>query len=434
MEDPSAWRPWPGGGARPAAALLAQVAGTALELPLAGLVLRHQLWTTLQPLPDARALTERGLPVPAELLAAGADNLPDRARVRRWLQSPTGAAAERAARALLVEAADCVDPELQPILAGIQAGHAHLDGVQAFGALLASTVPAPPDRFDEDAAAGAAWLLEAGRIEAVAEVQRWPPGHDGVLREHRWLAAHIRLLLHLGGLDQSGPLLRLFEALPAAPLRWYEGWPGIPPDSDSLGTWLRVAAAVGRADDPRIASWCGPLHDPAAPTLPGTWLATSTEQPAWGGDRCGGVQAALVLGLEAARPPGWRALAGRLLDDNAPSWHYPEPVAAAWQAEARRALGREAPSPPLVVGADADPLAIAAAVPSCVAEGDRSIVRTALRALARLQRPDGSWPACPYFLIPGKPPRRADRFLSPEVTTATCVRAMMLGARFLEAS
>lgn len=322
VPPPAQWRPWPGGGPVPPADL-APRCGPTLARALAGLALRHQLWTRLAPLPAPAACAARGLPLPAELVGIGATSLPDRARLRRWLDSPAGQEAERAARAALLQAAaqESETNDQRGILAGVRAGHAHLDGVQRFGSLLAATVPAPPDAFAEDAAAGAAWLLRPGRIALVAEHQRWPPGGGAPLTEHRWLAAHLRLLLHLGGLDQTAPLAALFGALPAAPLRWYEGWAGIPPDSDSLGLWLRVAGALGQGADPRVAAWCAPLAALPAGALPGTWLG-GAEAPAWGGDRCGGVQSALALGLLAARPAGWRAWVPRLVAAAAPAWHY----------------------------------------------------------------------------------------------------------------
>lgn len=430
MAPASDWRPWPGGGPALPNSLRLRAAGTPVAPLLAGLELRHQVWTSLAPLPSAAACAAAGLPLPGELIAAGADNLPDRARVRRWLDSPEGRAAERAARSRLSALATTDDSALEELVSGVHAGHRHLDGVQRFGALLAGTVPDPADDFGGDAQAGAAWLLEPGRIEAVSETQRWPPAGDQPLREHRWLAAHLRLLLHLGGLDQSDQLAVLFDALPAEPPRWYEGWTGIPPDADSLGLWLRVAGVLGRRDDRRLQRWLAPLR--ALPTRPppGTWLLPEGEPPAWGGDRCGGVQAALALGLCSARVEGWSDRVQAILDNPAPAWHYPEAVAQAWLAEAALAAGRTPPLPSLEVGRDADPLALAMAVPVLVDGGaPASEVRAGLRALARLQRPDGSWPASPYFLIPGKPPRRADRFLSTEVSTAACVRAMMRGAR-----
>lgn len=429
MSSPSDWRPWPGGGPTPPEALRLRVAGTPLAPLLAGLALRHALWTSLEPLPSAERCAAVGLPVPAELLGAGADNLPDRARIRRWLDSPAGRAAEHAARARLQAAASPDDQSLAQLFAGINAGHDHLDGVQRFGALLASTVPDPPDDFSADAEAGAAWLLEPGRIESVSETQRWPPSGSRPLREHRWLAAHLRLLLHLGGVDQREPLGALFDALPEEPPRWYEGWRGIPPDADSLGLWLRMAGELGRREDPRLASWLAPLQALPAHCPPGTWLLPEGEPPAWGGARCGGVQAALALGLLAARPEGWSDRVQVILDNPDPAWHYPEAVARAWLAEAALAAGRTPALPAIEVGHGADALALAVAVPVLIDGGAPApTVRAGLRALARLQRPDGSWPASPYFLVPGKPPRRADRFLSTEVTTAACVRAMMRGA------
>lgn len=455
-DDAPLWRPWPAvagtvpPGAVPWAALPSALHHPALRPCWRGLALRAAVWTSTEPLPVRTACLAVGLDLPCALIAGGADNTPDRARLRRWLATPEACTRQRSARQALHEQAratltlDNASPEALAGLDHLAAAHGFLDGVATMGGLLAGAVPAHRDQFAEDAHQGALWLLQPGRLDHIAEHQAWPlPEATGPLREHRWLEAFVRMQLHLGGMDQSEPLTALFDALEPAPLRWYEGWGGIPPDTDSLGVWLRVAGLLGRPTDPRIDAWLAPLRQ-LAPEIPaGTWLPTEAEaDPAqWGGQHCRGVQAACALGLIAIAPKA-EALRARVLVAAAKvqaAWHYPPDVAQAWAAEAwwaARTCGiapaGPAPVEPLVRDCSS-PQALAAGIPAAIArDADIDDIVAILRTLARAQRPDGSWPPEPLFVIPGKPPRRAARLLSPEVTTAMCVRAMMLGVRRLK--
>ena len=57
------------------------------------------------------------------------------------------------------------------------------------------------------------------------------------------------------------PRLRaLLARLPAAPLRYYGDWDRLPPDCDSLGLFLTLAAQLGGVAPAKVAAWLSVLR------------------------------------------------------------------------------------------------------------------------------------------------------------------------------
>ena len=324
-------------------------------------------------------------------------------------------------------------PAVERLNAGLQAALHHVAGVAAMQALVA-----PPPLLSDPRTwtAATAWLQS--RAPTVVEHQAF--GFDGApapRTETRWLDARVALALHRSGLDQTARLTALLDRVGTAPPRWYDGWEGIPPDADSLATWLDVAHALGR---PVPSGWLTPLLALGRRPSP-TWFDHGAS--VWGGPDCAAVRCRLTAALLRVNIPSLNNVLEANLTDltgrapGADSFHYPPPralgfaleVAALWTASGRpvdqawvhatheratRALVGPTPPP--------GPMATATLAAGLARLDGRAVALSpALRYLERTQRPDGSWLAEPAFVIPGRPPSPSTFLHSRALTTAVCV-------------
>jgi hypothetical protein len=393
--------------------------------------------------------------------APGAPPGADRAALLRHLLDPAGQAVlQDALRRADAGAAAAGLPRLGAALAAAAQG---ARGALIFAGFAASVAAPPPHDPAADLRAALAWLRRPGRIALAAEAQAFGVAGSGPLRESRWMQAFVRLHLDEAGAPGQRPALRrIAEAAGAAPLRWYHGWAGIPPDADSLGVYLRVAARCLPRDDPRPATWLSALREAVPQGTPTpTWLCAPGEAaPPWGGPRCTAVLAACTRGLLAWDPAGLRPWICANIDElasvadvGAGAWHYPPDWARGWWARLcaeAAASGLPAPPPPppgqaaaaAEAGAGAAEVAVllsgelagpaplpARAIGPGGNTATNAAVRAAVRALARAQLPDGSWPASPVFIIPAKPPQPATRLLCATTTTAVVAHALALALR-----
>lgn len=418
-------------------------------------------------------------------LAGRRQAAPRRHELLHLLATPTARAVERAAwtAALLALSDDHLPAPLPGPLdgwrEGLRAAGCWLDSAASFRALATSVRPRsqPPtgaelDRVEE---AAAAFLLRPGGLRSTWEVQRWGVGeHEGPLYNRYFTEGVVEQALHESGRDRRAAITALLRELPAQ-LRWYrrcadpgEGgqgatWRGIPPDADSLGLALQLGAlAPGLAED-RATGWLGWLWAslPADRRLP-TWFYTapgggsSIEGPPWefASDDCTTVRLTCMTGLLASGLPGTLALVEDNLDFTLPRFAPGAPVgdffytaataelyllrfAARWTAA--RPQSPRTPQVQEVAASLAGRLAQAQepdggwGSPHQTAlrleglarwEGDPAALARGLRFLAEHQRPDGSWAASPFYLMPGKSLHHVDHLSSTEVTTALCLRAV----------
>lgn len=333
-------------------------------------------------------------------------------------------------------------PALAPLQAGLHQSLAWLCEVARLHGLVGRPPP-PPDPRTLPAARR--WLARPGRLDHLQEHQAFGFPDDPTERsETRWLRARTHLALHRSGLDQTPALVGLWAARPASLPRWYDQWAGIPPDTDSLGTWLEVATVLGA---PVPAAWHAALTHMVGPSP--TWLTPS--RPAWGGPDCATVRLRLTRALldhpELHGLPVVRANLADLLahPPGTRSWHYPEPRALAFALELAAALARVSPrlleGLPAAAWCDttrsraehcllwsaprAGPMAVAALAGGLLHLKPRTVaISPALRYLERTQRPDGSWDGEPAFVIPGRPPHPQTHLRDRVYTTAVVVEGL----------
>lgn len=350
---------------------------------------------------------------------------------------------------------------------------AALDRVETIAALHAlACLWRPPRReptsgdLRRDIEEAIAFLDRDPMLTGAWEVQRWGLGlHDEPLVEQIFPASLVLLALWEAGARRPASLLRAFEAAEPDNLRWYGSWQGIPPDADSLGMMLSVAALLPDRPTARVEGWLrllAPNVDPAGATP--VWFTRwpdgrpTLDEPirSWPFDRCATVRGHLLLGLLAWDPPGHArlieanlALLLRQFDDepehgdlfySAPYarliFHRvvdrlpaglvtPELEAA---VTARRQLDREAwANEQRADGSFGSPMKTAFALESLASDPTAALVAGAARRyLSGAQHPDGSWAAEDFYRMPGKSLDNIVYYRSVEVTTALCVRAMSL--------
>ncbi len=326
----------------------------------------------------------------------------------------------------------------------ISAQWRHLSGVATWTSLL----PAEAEHTDVHGAiaAATAWLERHG-FHAEEHQAFGLPGHPEPLTERRWLHMRVALAIQRAG-GSTSPLQALLDHLPSGLPRWYNDWDGIPPDTDSLGTALEAAFAVGDTD--RIHRLWDELTRAAAVDRPTpTWL--SDGPPRWGGPGCAAVRLRFVRALlETAgseqHPVLWANLDDMLAHPLLPRvFHYPTARVAGFALDAAR-IGIESNlSEPwasrvhdwlraLLQQVQADwpdrgpwrSVEGTAALLPTLARKRPHDARThqAVRRVVAAQLPDGSWPAEPAFVIPGRPPAASTWFHSRALTTATCLEGL----------
>lgn len=358
----------------------------------------------------------------------------------------------------------------------------YVEAALRFRGLAASIAPrtTPPDTEERRRCrqAAADFLQRPGALANTWEVQAWGVGeHPGPLVSPWFPPGLVLQALHEAGFDQTGPITALLANLPQE-LRWYahldrndpaaagrsgEVWRGIPPDSDSLGLMLQLQALVPALPPGRAEGWMRYLWAslPADHRIP-TWFyvapggGSSIEGPAWqyASNDCTSSRLTCLLGLLGSGLPG----ADGLVKDNlalllpaflepgrSGDFFYDEATADLGLLRLARAWIRHHPLDPFSELVRTSALSLThrllatqghdggwgsthgtAARLAGIAlwEGDDDALRRATRWLAEAQRPDGSWPAEPLYLMPGKSLHEIAYHSSFELTTALCLRAL----------
>lgn len=409
-------------------------------------------------------------------LAGRRDSLPRRMEILSLLGHPARRrrAEDIAERSLARARAHPWPPPVRQLLDALPAHADWLRSAAAFRGLAASIAPrsAPPDdgALDKMHAVALDFLTRPQALAGTWEVQRMGVGeHPGPLLA-RWFPEGLLLLcLHEAGVDQTEAIADLLRSLPDQ-LRWYlplsagaavgEPWRGIPPDADSLGLMLQLAALAPGLAPERVRAWLGFLFAslPADRRIP-TWFYTapgggpSIEGPAWeyASNDCNTARLTCMTGLLHSGIPEAEALAldnlelaagafdaegetgdfyyGRALAESAfhrfvevlGARHPRHPHLPAALALARRLALATAP---LDDGSFGDPQTTALRLEGLARFApDPEVLRRGLRALVESQRPDGSWLASPIYKMPGRTLHEVEWHRSAELTTAICLRA-----------
>ena len=265
--------------------------------------------------------------------------------------------------------------------------------------------------------------------------------------------------------DRSRSIRALLEEIPPGELRYYRDWRGIPPDADSLGLMLRLAAGIADAPRERIESWLSVMEENlGADCLPPVWFHLGpgglTHEPdrAWDGGDCTACLLSLSLGLAEYAPARFDRVVAAILgltldrfrgDGFAGVFHYARDFAAPLYAglvtrlealpgeglpatrellaEARRAcddLMRSILAAQRLDGSWGSPQSTAWNVEAlCLARPVIPPLLRAARYLSETQRGDGGWLAELVYFTVGKPGYMVE-YRGIEVTTATCASAL----------
>ncbi|RME22541.1 MAG: hypothetical protein D6798_15520 [Deltaproteobacteria bacterium] len=438
---------------------------------------------------ESNVLLDRQLADPAcgpaiRLALAGVRQpLPRRLELHAVLGSDDALASARDAwdAALADARRTCPDvPALRAWLDAMDRGMAHVDGAARFKHLVATCRPHghPPDDacLDRAVAAAVAFVERPGGGRSTWEVQRWGVGDHEAALVSCWFQEGLLLqALHEAGIDRARRIRALLASLPDE-LRWYaplgpdgepdlrEGfWRGIPPDADSLGLMLQLAATCGGLDRDKALGWVLFLRaslgeDGRIPT----WFYTapgggrSIHGPAWefASNDCATARTTALTGLLVAELPGTddivRAnvpiVAASFVAEGAPDDFYYTPAyselcflrfARAWLAarptdplSPRVAATRDVVVDRIATSQRLDGSWGSPQDTACRLEGlalhggDPDRLQAGLRFLEESQHPDGSWSAEPFYLMPGKILARIDYHASSELTTGLCVRSI----------
>ena len=326
-----------------------------------------------------------------------------------------------------------------------------------------------------DRAAAIAWIDADPSHRRSWEHQRWGlAGSDTPKVGRDYVSMVILRALVAAGVESALPrLAAVVHGLPAAPLRYYGAWDGIPPDCDSLGLALLCARQTGAATPAQRAAWLRPLRPSLGPdcALP-VWFDRGPDgptcpEPRWqfGGGQCGASRAMALRGLLAHAADDPADPYGDVLDANladvvqgvvhggaAASVYYAAPTAARIVAALVAEVTQARPTTRGLATARSsiDTLCDRAraeqrpdggwGTPQATAERLRllagaSLARVAadrgLRYLSERQRPDGSWASEPFFLTLGKPPFPTHAHEGTELTTALCLVGIDAATRTL---
>jgi len=374
-------------------------------------------------------------------------------------------------------------PTVPPLTAWLDAmdrGMAHVDSVAGFKHLVSSCRPhtRPPgdDTLDRDVQAAVAFIERPGGFRSAWEVQRWGVGeHRGPLVS-RWFQEGLLLQgLHEAGFDRGSRIRALLGGLPGE-LRWYAqlgaddhpdmsagSWRGIPPDADSLGVMLQLGAACGGLDDAKAAGWVAFLRaslgaDGRIPTwfytAPGGGPSIEGAQWEYASNDCATARTTALTGLLLADLPDTEDIvranvplvAASFDAAGAPDDFYYTPAyselcflrfARAWldrrpadaltsvvAATTDRVLRRIVAGQRLDGGWGSPQDTACRLEGLALHRGAANGMRAALRFLDETQRPDGSWAAEAFYLMPGKTLAHIEYHASSELTTVLCLRSI----------
>jgi hypothetical protein len=330
--------------------------------------------------------------------------------------------------------------------------------------------PSATDHALRDDAAIDVRMAVAFLSESAPWAGSWDVQRFGVLGLEDQQVAHwfvrgtiLRALLEVGH-DVRGEAARLLDEIPPGELRYYEGWHDNPPDADSLGLMLELAAATGAAQD-RVETWIAFLlvnmgECEVAPTYFSRDPKGRLVTPAGGvlpGDDCNAVRLNLLCGLLAFDAALFDSViqvnAARVLECSsasgvAGSYYYDASYAALAflrfarlyrdKAVDRSLLGRIATTAAAIRaritacqrldGGWGSPQHTAFCLQSCamdveVDDTGALLLERGVRYLSEYQLADGSWPAEPLYIIPLKRGRHGYH-QGRALTTAFCARAL----------
>ena len=302
-----------------------------------------------------------------------------------------------------------------PLLDALQAESDALRRLTLARSLLGGTPPAPDIRGEanDDLACALSWLRRHAPWEASWEVQARGVMGSGPLTASWFVRGLIRLALHRIRGDQHTAIAALLDEPPPGALRYYAP---CPPDADSLGLALQLAAVLPEPPRERIEGWLAVMHRHIRDGLVPTWLGEGAVR--WSGDDCPAVRLSLVCGLLAYAPQRYASLA---LDNLRAAiatahrrYHY---IPAYTDLLLHRALTLAPPLPDLTAahrsltdrllatqqpdGGWGGVLQTACALEILAQSGaDVLPQHRAMRYSGDAQRPDGAWSSAPLYAIP----------------------------------
>lgn len=337
--------------------------------------------------------------------------------------------------------------------------------------LMARAVPSPVS----PAATASASIRAA--VDQLAHTRPWtgawdvhrfhPIGAPCVLIGRWFIEGMILLALTEVGRELADGITALLEWVPAGSARYFPEWEdGLPPDADSLGLALQLAACLQDPPRAHVDSWIAVLEtsigdDRIVPTwfVEGPTRRTTSLPGPFLGDECTAVTLAFLLGALRYDAERFAALFRPNLEIvlargcEAGSQHYtPEftthlliRLVCALRSHASpqlaglpRQLGLDAlvadrcaafEASQRLDGGWGSPQATALALEALV-EWDPSsaCIGRAVSYLVHSQGPDGAWPAEPLYITPGKFGGMVP-FAAKELTSALCVRALQRASR-----
>ncbi len=322
-----------------------------------------------------------------------------------------------------------------PLLEGLESEVAFYRGLQQARRLLGG-IPDRPEVCREaadDLRVGLAWLDQAAPWRESWEVQARGVMGSVPLTGSWFVRGIIRLALHRVRRDQDAAIRALLHEPAPGALRYYAA---CPPDADSLGLALQLAAAIPDPPRARIASWLDVMHAHTRDGLVPTWLGAGPVR--WSGADCPAVRLSLVCGLLAWDREGLGALALRNLHAARSTLHRRYHYTAAYtELLLHRALQAAPKTADLEAAHDAliarllhdqeddggwgGVLQTACALQILAESG--APAQTLLRAIrysGDAQRSDGAWPEAPLYAIPlprGRVGWHCGRALSCALTT-----------------
>jgi hypothetical protein len=334
-------------------------------------------------------------------------------------------------------------------------------GLEHRAASREATSPWLAEGAREDVDAALAFLERTSDWYGSWEVQDRGVAGSGELLVGSWFhRGFILRELHSMGEPLDDAIAALLDEAPPEGLRWYGLWRGIPPDADSLGLALDLASRI-EVSPARVERWLDPLFASLPQNrVTTTWFDRDSSgptmddgEPTYRGNECTSVRLALLLGmvrydatrfgelieanlrdlLERRGPEGFRGVyfyGGEYTDalfvELARSC-LAEPelrLDPSLHLDLERALdvvGERAHDSQRLDGGWGSPQRTAFRLRASF--GPRADQLRAIRYLCETQRPDGSWSAEPFYLMPGKADSVAWH-LGRELTTAICARSI----------
>ena len=310
---------------------------------------------------------------------------------------------------------DQTRPFARPLLDALAAEVRFYQGLLQARRLFGGPPPRPDVRTEatDDLRVGLAWLDAHEPWQESWEVQARGVMGSGPLVGSWFVRGLIRLALHRIRGDQTAAITALLNEPAPGQLRYYEA---CPPDADSLGLALQLAAAVPNPPRSAVDSWLAVMHAHTQGDRVPTWLGEGSVR--WSGDDCPAVRLSLVCGLLSWDPSGLGDLAMHNLRDAITHrdrrYHY---TAAYTDLLLHRAIRLAPPADDLAAehtalierllatqqddGGWGGILQTACAL-EILAESEAVplTLHRAMRYSGDAQRPDGAWPEAPLYVIP----------------------------------